>query len=179
MSAAPIGKELGAPPQATATAVAPPQAAAAWSDASTTVVAAPPLEPLLLVSSDGGRAPRTTSGSRAAAPPTGTGTRGGTEGGTVRCPWPADTSCTAASFLDGVGSWFYGEDADRSTSAPPVGGGGEVVAVADSPWPCGGAEKESDRKDGCARATVRANDDSVPVGGDCAVGCGQYREIRN
>jgi len=26
---------------------------------------------------------------------------------------------------------------------------------------------------------MRANDDSVPVGGDCAVGCGQYRDIRN
>jgi len=174
-----MGKELGAPPPATATAVAAPQAAAAWSDASTTVVAAPPLKPLLLVSSDGGRAPRTTSGSRAAAPPTGTGTRGGKEGGTVRCPGPVDTSCTAASVLDGVGSWLYGEDPGRSTSAPPVGGGGEAVEGADSPSPCGRAAKERDRKDRSPRATVRANDDSEPVGGDCAVGCGQYRDIRN
>jgi len=179
MSAAQMGKELGAPPPAMATAVAPPQAAAAWSDASTTVVAAPPLEPLLLVSSDSGRAPRTTSGSRAAAPPTGTGTREGKEGGTVRCPGPVDTSCTAASVLDGFGSWFYGEDPGRSTSAPPVGGGGEAVEVADSPSPCGGAEKVRDRKERSARSTVRANDDSEPVGSDCAVGCGQYRDIRN
>jgi len=179
MSAAPMGKEMGAPPPATATAVAAPQAATAWSDSATTVVAAPPLKPLLLVSSDGGRAPRTTSGSRAAAPPTGTDTRAGKEGETVRCPGPVDALCTAASVLDGVGPWLYGEDPDRSTSAPSVCGRGEVVEVADSPSPCGGAEKERDRKVRSARATVRANDDSVPVGGDCAVGCGQYRDIRN
>jgi len=171
--------ELGAPLPATATAVAAPQAAAAWSEASTTVVAAPLLEPLLLVSSDGGRAPRTISGSRAAAPPTGTGTRVGKDGGTVRCPGPVYTSCTAASVLDGVGSWLHGEDPGRSTSAPPVGRGAETVERAGSPSPCGRAAKERARKDRSARATVRANDDSESVGGDCAVGCGQYWDIRN
>ena len=172
-------KELGAPPPATATAVAAPLAAAAWWDASTKVVAEPPLEPLLLVSYDGGRAPRKTSGCRDAAPPTGTGTRWGKDGGPVRCPGPVVTSCTAASVLDGVGSRLNGEDPGRSTSAPPVGGGGEAVEVADSPSPCGGAAKEKDRKERSARATVRANDDREPVGGDCAVGCGQYRDIRS